>query len=37
LRRSDSRGELGIVPGTILLPMLAAILVISAVQIWRHK
>jgi uncharacterized protein len=27
---------LGIVPRTILLPGLAAILVISAVKVWRH-
>lgn len=28
---------LGIVPSTVLLPALAAILVVSAVKIWRHK
>ena len=28
---------LGIVPETILLPLLAAILVISAYKVWRHK
>jgi uncharacterized membrane protein YfcA len=28
---------LGIVPGTILLPALAAILLISALKVWRHK
>lgn len=28
---------LGIVPNTILLPFLAALLVISSVKIWRHK
>lgn len=28
---------LGIVPSTILLPALAAILVISAAKVWRHK
>jgi uncharacterized protein len=28
---------LGIVPGAILLPALAAILLISAVRIWRHE
>lgn len=28
---------LGVVPGTILLPALAAILLISAVKVWRHK
>lgn len=28
---------LDVVPGTVLLPVLAAILVISAVKVWRHK
>ena len=28
---------LGIVPSTVLLPTLAAILVISAVKVWRHR
>lgn len=28
---------LGIVPGELLIPMLAAILLISAVKIWRHQ
>lgn len=28
---------LGLVPGGVLLPLLAAILAISAVKIWRHK
>lgn len=28
---------LGIVPSTILLPALAAILIISAVKVWRHR
>ena len=28
---------LGIVPGAVLLPVLAAILLISAVKVWRHK
>ena len=28
---------LGVVPGAILLPALAAILLISAVKVWRHK
>jgi uncharacterized membrane protein YfcA len=28
---------LGIVPNGVLLPMLAAILLISAVRIWRHE
>lgn len=28
---------LGIVPGTFLLPALAAILLISAVKVWRHR
>ena len=28
---------LGIVPNTVLLPLLAAILVISAVKIWMHE
>jgi uncharacterized protein len=28
---------LGMVPTYVLLPMLAAILVISAVKMWRHK
>ena len=28
---------LGIVPNTILLPLLAALLVLSAVKMWRHK
>ena len=28
---------LGIIPGPILLPLLATILVISAVKVWRHK
>ena len=28
---------LGLVPTYVLLPMLAAILVISAVKVWRHK
>jgi len=28
---------LGIVPNGVLLPMLAAILLISAVKIWRHE
>jgi uncharacterized membrane protein YfcA len=27
---------LGLVPGGVLLPALAAILLISAVKIWRH-
>jgi uncharacterized membrane protein YfcA len=28
---------LGLVPKAVLLPLLAAILVISAVKVWRHK
>jgi len=28
---------LGVVPNSVLLPLLAAILVISAVQVWRHS
>jgi uncharacterized membrane protein YfcA len=28
---------LGLVPGAILLPLLAAVLLVSAVKIWRHK
>ena len=28
---------LGLVPNAILLPLLAALLVISAVKVWRHK
>ena len=28
---------LGIVPGFVLLPVLAAILLVSAVKVWRHK
>jgi uncharacterized membrane protein YfcA len=28
---------LGIVPGGVLLPMLAVILLVSAVKVWRHK
>lgn len=28
---------LGLVPGDILLPLLAAILVVSAYKVWRHK
>lgn len=28
---------LGIVPNAILLPLLAALLVISAVKVWRHE
>ena len=28
---------LGIVPTYVLLPLLAAILVISAVKVWRHQ
>jgi uncharacterized membrane protein YfcA len=28
---------LGIVPETVLLPLLAALLVLSAVKVWRHK
>lgn len=28
---------LGIIPGAVLLPLLAVILVISAVKIWRHR
>ena len=28
---------LGVVPSAVLLPVLAAILVISAVKVWRHK
>ena len=28
---------LGLVPGYILLPILAAILVVSAMKIWRHQ
>lgn len=28
---------LGIVPGSILLPVLAAILVVSAIKVWRHS
>ena len=27
---------LGLVPGAILLPLLAAILIVSAVKVWRH-
>jgi uncharacterized membrane protein YfcA len=27
---------LGIVPSAILLPLLAAVLIISALKIWRH-
>jgi len=27
---------LGIVPSTVLLPVLAAILVISSVKVWKH-
>jgi uncharacterized protein len=27
----------GIVPSPVLLPLLAAILVISAIKVWRHK
>jgi len=27
---------LGIVPSAVLLPILAAILVVSAVEVWRH-
>ena len=28
---------LGIVPADLLLPLLAAILLVSAVKVWRHK
>jgi uncharacterized protein len=28
---------LGLVPTYILLPLLAAVLVVSAVKVWRHK
>lgn len=28
---------LGLIPGTILLPLLALILVLSAIRIWRHR
>jgi uncharacterized membrane protein YfcA len=28
---------LGLVPNSALLPLLAALLVLSAVKIWRHK
>jgi uncharacterized membrane protein YfcA len=28
---------LGLVPNTILLPLLAVILVLSAVKVWKHK
>jgi hypothetical protein len=28
---------LGMVPSAILLPLLAAILIISAVKVWRHE
>ena len=28
---------LGIVPNTVLLPILAAILLVSAVKVWRHR
>jgi len=28
---------LGVVPTAVLLPLLAAILIISAVKIWRHQ
>jgi uncharacterized protein len=28
---------LGIVPGGVLLPLLAVILLVSAVKVWRHK
>ena len=28
---------LGIVPNAVLLPMLAVILLVSAVKVWRHK
>jgi uncharacterized membrane protein YfcA len=28
---------LGVVPNAILLPFLAALLVISSVKVWRHK
>ncbi|SDI58143.1 hypothetical protein SAMN05216338_1025108 [Bradyrhizobium sp. Rc2d] len=30
-------GLLGVVPSAILLPGLAAILLISAVKVWRHE
>jgi len=28
---------LGLVPNTVLLPLLAVILVLSAVKVWKHK
>jgi uncharacterized membrane protein YfcA len=28
---------LGLVPSAVLLPLLAAILVLSAIKVWRHK
>lgn len=28
---------LGIVPGTVLLPLLAVILLVSAIKVWRHR
>jgi uncharacterized protein len=28
---------LGLVPGAVLLPALAAILLVSAVKVWRHS
>ena len=28
---------LGIVPNAVLLPMLALILIVSAVKVWQHK
>ena len=28
---------LGIVPSAVLLPMLAAILVVSALKVWQHR
>jgi hypothetical protein len=28
---------LGVFPTHVLLPMLAAVLIISAVKVWRHK
>ena len=28
---------LGIIPSPVLLPLLAVILVVSAVKVWRHK
>ena len=30
-------GLLGLVPGTVLLPLLAVVLALSAIKVWKHQ